>query len=548
MSDIFSIELEFDEELFKKGEELYHSGAVLEIIKLNSSLFSLMVKEGKIYEVELQRPLTKSQKATCDCTFFESNKTCRHIAAGLLFYQRFEEHKKDRKKDQVRQKRKSKSISIKSLLNNVSHEELKSFVQAYASSEKRFSDALKVSFIRKIDLVDNERKYKVLLDSLIRPVSSIDQKLKLSELRNFKNVVHDLLEQSHDAMALGEYVEASLIIKTVLSKLHYIQHYYTEQYGEVQSLMIDYYKGLMETLEIEDLSIDLREEIVSYLFNLVNRSYYHATLNVYNGFELIIGYFEDHRKEVLQILEDKLEDYKVMSKSELAILYGICFRLRVLLNIENPFELPTDLMPISERIISAILEMDEMNVAHDAVKHFKSQHPYEILYTTLLLEMYVKMKDRHSFVETVLTSFGKSKDLRIVELVKKFGNEEVLEEVRVKMQDALPSNMTRKKEAELYFRLEDWESLMKHLYSAKELILLRKYDRRLKEEGYDKEVEYLYLHCVEEYLGNHFGQSAMDFVQELKMHLERNKLHRVARKIDQLIEEKFNHRSRLNEH
>ncbi len=89
MPEIQSIELQFDPELFRKGEDLYNDGAILELVKINRSLYSIVIREGKVYEVELLKPLLKGQKSTCECNFYKENKSCKHIVAALIYYQEY---------------------------------------------------------------------------------------------------------------------------------------------------------------------------------------------------------------------------------------------------------------------------------------------------------------------------------------------------------------------------------------------------------------------------------------------------------------------------
>ena len=299
MNSLKSIELLFDPDLYSKGEELYQNGAVQEIIKLNSSLYNLIIREGKVYEVELLKPLLKGQKYSCDCSFYKSNKTCKHIVAALLYFKEYKSQLKSTEKAKSASKPKYKSITTRSLLNQIDDESLRQFVLGYASRDKKFSDALKVNFIRQIDLEDNERKYKTLLDSLIKPISSKHAELKETEVRNFKNVIKDLLEQAHDALALKEYLEASYIIKTVLLKLHYLDHYFPERYDELEPYFIEFYKVYKELLDRTDLALDLKDNLYENLIELVDSSFYHSKINKYNGFEILFTSF-DYSNESLE--------------------------------------------------------------------------------------------------------------------------------------------------------------------------------------------------------------------------------------------------------
>lgn len=541
-----SIELQFDPDIFKKGEDLYENKAIIEIVKVNRSLYSIVIRDGKLYEVELLKPLLKGQKSTCECTFYKENKSCKHIVASLLYFKTYKEKLETDKLKKDTKSIKSKAISIKSLLNDVDQEDLKAFVQAYASNDKKFSNALKINFIRKVDLEDNEKKYKVLLDSIIRPVSSREIKLKATDLRHFKTIVKDLLEQAQDALALKEYVEASLILKTVLVKLHYIDHYYPDHFDEIKELFQGYYLIYNELLQAKYISVELKESTKDNLFELLNSSFYHSPLNLFNAAELICMNFPEEKDELIDVLNEKVNRLN-LEKKELIITYALLFRLRYKSKDKSPFDLPPELTPLLEGIINNLTASGETKIAIETCKLYKSLYPGEIIYTTLVLELFIKQDDKVNFIKTVISSFKKSKDLRIIELVKKFEIEGVIDQVREEMKDNMPDKLSNYKKAELLMKLEDWEGLMAHLYQMQDIRTLMLYDKVLYKD-YSEEVTYLYLQIIEKYLDQHIGDFANVFINELKMHLDKNKMSRITKKINTLVTDKYSHRNRLNDH
>ena len=543
MNSLKSIELLFDPDLFSKGEELYQNGAVQEIIKLNSSLYNLIIREGKVYEVELLKPLLKGQKYSCDCSFYKSNKTCKHIVAALLYFKEYKSQLKSTEKAKVSSKPKYKSITTRSLLNQIDDESLRQFVLGYASRDKKFSDALKVNFIRQIDLEDNERKYKTLLDSLIKPISSKHAELKETEVRNFKNVIKDLLEQAHDALALKEYLEASYIIKTVLLKLHYLDHYFTERYDELEPFFIEFYKVYKELLDRTDLAVDLKDKLYDNLIELVDSSFYHSKINKYNGFEILFTSF-DYSIESLEHIVNYSEKTN-RTKDELAIAYSQIFRLKKELGIDNPFELNNSLSPIAENIIKNTIDVGASSIAEEIAMHFKNKYPEEIAYITLLLEMYLKSGKEAEFVETIISSFIKTKDLRLIDLINQYKLTHILQEVRERMKDQMPGELNLNARANLLKKLQDWDSLMAMMYEIKDIRTLMNYDSYLFEQ-FPEEVSYLYLLLIEDYLDKHLGDFATVFIDELSAHFRKKNLKKILSKMNKLISEKYSHRSKLS--
>ncbi|MBK7007277.1 MAG: SWIM zinc finger family protein [Saprospiraceae bacterium] len=224
-----NIELMFPDEVYLRGEELFEDGAVLEFTPIEKNLFSFVVSDGQRFEVEWLRPFTKHQRASCDCSFFKSEKVCRHVVAAILAYKATLPEKKEKPAESQQKS----GLNLFTLLNNVTKEELKAFIKNYAQTDKKLSTALKVHFARKVDLHDNEKKYRSILDAIIRPVTTGSATIKISDVKSLNQVAIEFIEQAWDAIALGQYGEALILTKVTLSKLCYTLHH---NYGAIAVL------------------------------------------------------------------------------------------------------------------------------------------------------------------------------------------------------------------------------------------------------------------------------------------------------------------------
>jgi hypothetical protein len=544
MKSLKSIELLFDPDLFRKGEILYEKGAVQEIIKINSSLFTIIIREGKIYEVELLKPLLKGHKATCECTFYQSNKTCRHIVAALLYFSEYKRQIQKQKKLLKPKVSKAKSVTVRTLLSDIDGENLKQFVLGYASRDKKFSDALKINFIRQIDLEDNEKKYKVLLDSLIRPVSSKEKVLKETEFRNFKYTIQDLLDQAHDGIALKEYVESSYIVKTVLTKLHYLDHHFPNRHTELETYFRSYYKVYDDLLNIKDLAIQLKNEIYHSLVQLVQASFYHNNINLFNGFELLITHFIN-KGDIAKLLNDYVKQDSIL-KEELSITYAQIFRLKHTLKIKDAFYIEQSKTALIEHIIKNIQESGNIDLAKTVTKKYISEYPKEISFVTILLEILIFENKEKEFIDTISKAYVASKDLRLIDLINKYQLNHILPIIRDRIKDNMPVGLENKTKAVLFRKLQDWDGLMALMYEIKDIRSLMQYDIYLFKHFPD-EVSYLYLVLVEDYLDKHLGDFAYVFMNELNIHLYKREMKKVAKKIRNLIDDKYSHRTKLSD-
>ncbi|MFZ1751066.1 MAG: SWIM zinc finger family protein, partial [Saprospiraceae bacterium] len=184
------IETIYDEELVLQAEALFENEAITDISKVNRNFFIAKIKDGKSYEVVIQSPFTKKQKATCDCNFFASNLICKHVIT-LLFHIRSTQSQKPLvgNKKSGSSSAKNTSLNIHQILHEISHDDLVTFMKAYATKDKKFSTQLKVSFARKIEVEDGAMKYKNILNSIVRPYTGKQSKASATDVKAILSVL-----------------------------------------------------------------------------------------------------------------------------------------------------------------------------------------------------------------------------------------------------------------------------------------------------------------------------------------------------------------------
>lgn len=536
--DYTNVELSFPHELFLKGEELYEAGGVVEINKLDKSLFSFTVREGGNIEVEWLKPLSKNQKASCECDFFKIGKMCKHVVAALIAY-KYEIAKTPEEKPEVEvQSKKFASLNINSILNNLTKEDLRSFVKAYAATDKKFATSFKVHFARKVDLQDNEKKYKSILDSIIRPVSSDKNPFKSSEVRQLLNVTDEFLSQADDAMALSQYYEALLLIKTSLVKLCYTLHYapYAEQ--ETEKAINAAHARLME-IAINNESVDLKNELIDFLVELVQLSYYpfiNVKLNAVTIL-LFLNALPDHYEEIFELqLKRKMGNEKqtvVINALKIMIEYATTKNY----GIDKKHQSLTDK-------IAAELFYNEM---YEQLAEFAQYHKSGAKDTSLYYLHSLVIKNSKKIASEAAAYFIENRDLRIVDLLKQKSSEELFEKFRTLVSKS-KNKVAINPQIYMQYLLKTsmLEDLMAFLEDKKDFRYLMQYDDVLLKVHPDKVIS-LYETMVEDFLNKHVGEQSLQFIDELIIHLNKIKATKVVNRIGMLIEMKFPHRSRLDE-
>jgi hypothetical protein len=271
----YYIEDNYAEALISRAAVIYKTSTIHLTIDKETQRVTSDVSDGKIYNVEIDNPLSFKQSANCQCNqFLEIGHACRHVVATLMSYrdQIFDEQsiKTDFKPIQEKS---IKRLNITDILDNVSKDELISFVHAYAREDKKLSTALKVHFARILESEHKADKYKSILNSILPPVSNKSRKFGIADLRSLAKVLDDFYGQMQDCLALKEYLEASYILEASLFKVSYVLHFAHQQYDVLVGLSVRFHEAINDFAR-EKISPALMQSLKKMLFDLSNTSYY----------------------------------------------------------------------------------------------------------------------------------------------------------------------------------------------------------------------------------------------------------------------------------
>ncbi|MBC7884441.1 MAG: hypothetical protein H7X99_03150, partial [Saprospiraceae bacterium] len=312
------IELIYNEDMVLQAEQLFEKGAVRDMSNIESSLYVCKVKDGMLYEVEIQSPFAKKQKSSCDCSFYKQNKICKHIIAGLFYIRKQLKEKSEKIEIREIEKKKQKlsTLNINQILEEIDHDDLMKFVKNFARHDKKFTTQLKVNFARKIDLSDNTNKYKNILNTIIRPHAGDQTRASSADVKAICHVLEDFMDQVNDCIVLGQYREALNIYTSAFAKLEYVRHYYHYHTEILNKLSLNYHQVIADFLS-EKLPPEIRNELHTFLFDLATRSYYHfhdLTVNVLNL------WLQNNKNPDKEILKDIIEKMVVSKPQEEKII------------------------------------------------------------------------------------------------------------------------------------------------------------------------------------------------------------------------------------
>lgn len=539
------IELLYDDELVSQATDLYESNAISDLVSLDGNIYVCKVKDGKIYEVEIQSPFAKKQKASCDCTFFLHHNICKHVVAGLILIRAEQQNKlaiKEQKaKDQLKQK--VSTLNISQMLEEISHDELKSFVKSYTKKDIKFATQFKVNFARKIDTKDNAEKYKNILNAVVRPHTGEHTKANSSDIKAALRVLEDFADQINDCIALKQFREAFDIFMAAFSKLEYLRHYYTYHSENLTILSNKYHQSISYFLK-EKLPPELRSDLINFLNDLAFRSYYHYTDINFNIVKQLMSYIKPIDNIAFRQNLEKL--LKERPSKEWPILLALWL-------IDHGKYTDECWQFIKEFTLQHIEMVDQLLAANEeqlALKVLESMyHPKKINKDVVnrLVFLYVRFKKINKLIETTGLAYLHSGDLKYIDVLKReLSDMEYYQFIEQFEEELINKKADPNLLIKIYRKEENWSGLLLFLDKTNDLELVMQYDSLLYK--YEKTaLAQLYIHQIKTYLDEHLGDSAFEYLKKLKDHFTNQKMDNVLFKVKMFISESYEHRPKVVE-
>ncbi len=416
----FSLEhfdLHFPPELLPAGEQLFDSDAVTHYEEIEKNLWAFEVNELENYEVEILISPSKVNNYSCECQYFKNHKGCKHVVASLFILRLLKTKKVSRERKTI--KSNPSKLNISNIINQVPVADLKNFVRNYSKTSKHFSTALKANFARSIDLENNEEKYESILNGIIKPSTSINYRISHQSIKQFINVANQFDAQFEDSISLKQYKEAFFIIKSLLAKVAYINHWTLSQKQEIKSINVHFHKQF-EFLIGLDIPPSLKQDVIKFGLDLAGRSYYHVTdseLNLLNIlFDPLIA--ESKEKTLVSLLNERL-NAENLHDFELEYLWVIRQYY-----VEKKAKLPIIKAPLlSSQSVFRICEKLTENKAYHGLKLFLELFKFKgQIRDVFLLKSYIKvlqeLKDYATLSELCIESLIIHKDIFFYEVLK----------------------------------------------------------------------------------------------------------------------------------
>jgi len=517
-----------------KGELLLDDNAVMEVLQVEKQLWSVIIKDDNILEVEVHKPNTKSQNSTCECDVFAVEKSCAHIACALLHLRNLNQ-KAQKEKKKKQEEKASQRFNIKTILDQIEPEILGNFVRSYAQIDKRFSTMIKATFASQIDVADNAYKYHSILHNLVKPIATEKHKSSAGDLRVALKVIEEFNEQIEDLLVSYKYDEAISILRSTIPKLHYMFAKYSIRTEKLVK-WINVYHNHIDHLYAQNLAPKMTNLLDDIVCSIIEKSYY-CFLDGVNDLYFILKTKERNEvlKEALPFIMEKVDS--LMPEHNKTVVNAIV-----------TLEKGTIDSAINEddlsRSIYYLLKQGYTNEAVAFLHKYTTDNPQKRKIQYVYLNALFSNNKMEEYIKIASSLISKNNDYRLYKNVKEKLGTKLWNEHKSSILTQVSQHSNPNFQASVWYNEEMMERLLKVLDQSSDLRLIMKYDNDLQKEHY-KQLETIYKKSIESYLESHVGRMANNFIEEVFYHLKSIKAYKLERSISTFIQNKFPHRAQL---
>ncbi len=535
-----NIEQNTEENLWLEAETLFEKqGTFKKTTKISKTLWNIILFDERQFEVEVLLRSNKP-KFTCECDKFYESGNCKHIVASLIHIK--EEissqelaREKAKAKENLRKAREAK-YNVKSILDKAHPEELKRFVRAYANMENSFSLALKGHFANKMDLENNDQKYKQLLDAAVKPKNFKHLNLSTTEKKDFYRLVDSLSSQAEDCLTLKQYRECKYILMHVIDKIFYVRKNYNHNPKRLESKELIILKFFSELLEAK-MPPELKSEIYQDVLELINRSYFvPADINLIQSSVKGIDFKAEDVEAFVDKLVPTINDKNETNFNYLAsCLYFYPKNKQVLDIILSEIKL--------DKLIATLQHLHKLNqlpllilILEGLKKNKVESKAINILACKVYFTGNMVKKGLPYLKSMISTDKDTSLAIGMVNFIEEETREDYIEELNKIFKDTQQYELLK-----YYKNTSQLEKIAEELKGGSELSLLWEYDDLLLDLG--EEVLYeLYVSTSKAHLNNYIGAAGRDAILTSMNRLNSLGLKKMRRNLQDEIKSEFSHR------
>ncbi len=548
------IELHIDDKFVELGEQLLQKQALTTLYESEKNLWIGNITDRNVFEVEIQMVAQRIKAITCDCQTFKDHQVCAHSTAVLLELRNRKKEAVEKKAVTNKKPRKSNSnLTINTILQNISKEQLEQFVKAFARQNRNFSVALKTKFAANVEVEDSQFKYLQVLKGAISVNCNSKGEFSAKNMQQILKITYQMIAQAEDMIALRNYTEGFSILEACLIRISPLLKYNPEQ--EENENFVFRVLQISWDLYNKEIAPTLKERIWSFYSEESFKSFYfNEGLNTH-FFQFLLTITEEIDKvnQLTAYVDRQIGRTDLTIESTVSL---VAFQLALYEKI--------GLQKEAEALIERYIDQDAVLVmaVKDAVKKQKYDRARQLADSKKSRISDVALKEKlddlklqiavHQEIKSEIQQYGEIRFFQTYDfsyyqlLVDQSDPTTVYTSILEKIKRQPYSIAKRDTIAKLHYEAGNIDALLTYFETIRSLDLLKSYDGKLV-KNHKKRMYHLYKELITEYLNNHLGPKPAQRVRAIIQHLKTIGAHDLVDELVSLFEKKYKNRRSLME-
>ena len=249
--------------ILQRGYNYFNKGRVVEFVELSQGEYEAIVSGSEDYTVQLTLHNHQVTDYLCDCPY-DGGPICKHIVAAILYLQQNILKTIDITSLQTQMKKKTKPINqqVKELLNTISQDDLKAFIQDCCKQDKTFR-ALFLNSFGHLATEHSKTFYQEQIQAILESFSQHHDYIDWSMMGRLVQAIDPFFLNAQKSFDHQNYENVIFICTALMEELVEVLQYADDSNGDI-GYLIDASSEMLLNLTSESLGKDTRYLLFQY--------------------------------------------------------------------------------------------------------------------------------------------------------------------------------------------------------------------------------------------------------------------------------------------
>lgn len=251
-----------DETILKRGLSYFKNGYVTEFSEISNGEFEANVSGTEEYTVTLKVENDIIIEHNCDCPY-DMGPVCKHIVASI-FYLKQDELNLNKQNIPLAKKKKNKTVSqqLKEVLDKVSLQDLKEFIQEQSKMDKQFRNLFLSSFAH-LNESQSKEFYKKQIRSVVNSATDRHGFIGWHEMKYLEQGIDPIITIAEKQLEVKNYKNTIYICTALMEEMTEAIQFSDDSNGYIGGVIDSSYEMLYD-IATKNISAGIKTELFNY--------------------------------------------------------------------------------------------------------------------------------------------------------------------------------------------------------------------------------------------------------------------------------------------